>query len=353
MLIDQLNEDIQAVLASLEAADQLDKFLKAFSSIEPVLAQAMQIASKNTVDGYQNAGQTLTQALAASIPELREFRSATVFDQIRLVKLDLFAFARTAPGHGTYVTETARLLDELQTSYEHFLNSHSFGHAAELQSAAIATKRQLRSLLDGLTSMSSELERLASPSPDHEVVDIVLQGDHSLQDTARVFGALAGICEVIEQIEDQPAGSSDARVIRAETDCLAIKLLLTKWAAGLFRSIAPPLIRHLYATHTNSGQLSVGIPEQAAALREVIKSRRLLRSEGLSTAEMDADIEQMAANLAKYGRQLTANRVKVRIDKDQYADEETNTPPRLEGPARRLALPGRSADKSDGAEGAT
>ncbi len=182
-------------------------------------------------------------------------------------------------------------LSRFSEMYEHFLKSYSESAVFSL----IDIGNELYISIDSLR-MSARLaeEALAEPKIDFSDSEAQLRLSFYSSPTFEAFAAkltaLLQIYQKLCEIIEISTATNPLRIVKVETGTWYVNVIGAVMPIKLISRLLQNATEYLYRNYTTEGKLSA-LPRKAEAAEEILKLRRSLNEAGISTTEIDANIQ--------------------------------------------------------------
>lgn len=314
MRIKKLNDEFKLFLHSLEAGDAVIRLLREFSSLQVDLSAGLIHSAVAEQSGFLATGQKTYHVLTSASKILTVVKARDAFRASDLLLAGLDRLANELPEFkepaGLLHQELRNFIDK----YEALLQPSSGVQALDAILAAPPLLLRLNQFAAALASTIGTVDSALRLEPEMEQVAIHFPEDHSLADAANRIQAVANLVEVLESVQGEQVGSSNARIGWAESGSFTLIVILKVATAVMLRQIIRFVAPYIYRNNTREGVLENGIPKAAKALKEMLTVRDALAKRGLSTEDIDSAILQGSSAIAQKTADLLQGTGQVLID---------------------------------------
>lgn len=316
MLSLELTNDANALLAEFEASESLLAGLSLLSKTERDLDSHLHAIAAGG-QGINAAAVNAHSHLASARQALPQISSRSFFRALDRIALALSKYASSNTNNATIAGSLHERLEEFSKKFEDFLSDQSGVSALPVLRSATPLLIELEALRRTLKGTVALLTNLASLRDDEEVFSIFFPEDQSLDEIAAKLKALKAIFDLVGSLIKSPAMET-ARVLRLEYGSFLAELAVSRSILKIARPWISALAGFFYRTRTLEGSLDSTTAASKAAIKQALDVRQLLQKAGISTQNMDAELEEAGTAMAKNVAALIGNQIRFKVDGAEF-----------------------------------
>jgi hypothetical protein len=192
--------------------------------------------------------------------------------------------------------------------YETFLIGYNEDRAIDLVLNASSFRTQLEGYARALGSVAAALDDGASLD-DPSIIQITLDGEFDFAAVKAAIDALCRSYELVCQLIGISASDEPLGLVRIESGSLELKAKGAKAAVSILRKFFVGLVKYAFVRNRIASTI-----DSTSALNELISARNSMSQVGLSTQNLDRDLEEIAPLISQQFLNLVRNANKIGID---------------------------------------
>lgn len=210
------------------------------------------------------------------------------------------------------------LLSTFASSYEEYLSSYQPAETRQLLSTGNDLYLSLEAVLETASFVTHAVHPLVLDETEESTLDLVLESKITLIDFSKKIAALSVIYDELCVLFDVSASAHPLRIAKLEAGSLWAKLFGESRVIQLMVSLIERGVGFFHRNYTREGRTE-SIPRSVEAVESILGLRQKLKEAGISSPDLDENINKAANKVAANLSILLGDEPKVLINNAQHS----------------------------------